>query len=700
MSHHRGIPMKKQLIPLFTITILLASSLSSIAYPTRTQSQNNSPEPTGNTIYIDDSNTQGPWNGTKDYPYQHIYDGILHATDGDTVYVFNGIYNETVLVNKSIYFRGQQQEETIIDGNNTGTVVQITSNDVHIRRFTIRNSGGFPENAGITVHANRTTITECTIYRARSGISISNRSGTALSFCRFYTNGYGVTCTTSDYTTIDSCTFYHNGIGVYLSDTHVTTVTNSYADTNGIGFYATHSSNIEISTSAARDNNDNEGGMFFSHSRFITITNCHLNHNGVGVNLINSSSCFIQACNFTLNTHYACKLNDALSSITLTNCIFTKNLRYGLYAEHSAFSITWSNLFDDENYGLYTKSTAVNAQYNWWGSPTGPAHTGLTRADRGIFNPREIIYRPWLTFPMPDIGPTWILNKIFTKPQYTNPWPEHITFSESDTDGDGAPDSWEQKWGYDPLVWEDHYHLDPDNDSLNNIEECYMDQYNSSPFHKDVFFELDWTTAMKPNVTNEPPTAQINQMIHAFAVHNITLHVDAGALGGGEEIPGQSFVTYADLIDLYWKYFLHGDMNNPRQRIFHYGLICDYTEGPGFVFVGWDNLNSFAYGLQFLADNYPAFSRERLSVTSIMHEAGHTFNLIATRYTGIDNALTTKPYYKEFWFYCTYFSTLNYLYAASILNYSDGTHGLGDFDDWGHLEFSFFKNTHLEYPAG
>ena len=53
--------------------------------------------------------------------------GITHAVDGDTVYVFNGLYNENVIVNKSIYFRGEQQDNTIIDGGNNGTVVQLTA---------------------------------------------------------------------------------------------------------------------------------------------------------------------------------------------------------------------------------------------------------------------------------------------------------------------------------------------------------------------------------------------------------------------------------------------------------------------------------------------------------------------------------------------------------------------------------------------
>jgi hypothetical protein len=299
---------------------------------------------------------------------------------------------------------------------------------------------------------------------------------------------------------------------------------------------------------------------------------------------------------------------------------------------------------------------------------------------------------------MPDVGADWNLDKTFSKPANITPWPEYIVFPDQDTDGDGAPDWWEEKWGYNPAVPENHTLLDPDGDALNNIEECYTDAYGSNPFHKDVFLEFDWAVSSKPNVTNKPQNEEIALMIAAFAGQNITLHVDVGNLGGGEEIPAQSFVSYADIIELYWRYFLHHDLNNPRQRIFHYGLICDYSEGPGFAIVGWDQLNSFVIGAQYLVEKFPRYSREWLITAASMHETGHTFGLLASTHPGIDNGGTLKIYDKEFLLYIRYKSIMNYCYTWSFMDFSDGTHGRGDFNDWGNLDFSFFKNTHFEYP--
>lgn len=693
----RGFSLKKRIIAVILIAIVLFTPLS-LAHPAIPIGDTDSFGPK-TTIYVDDSNTQGPWNGSDDYPYQYIKDGILHAVDGDTVFVFNGLYLETVLVNKSIYLRGQEQENTIIDGQNDGSVVTITSDDVHIRRFTIRNSGGYQGDAGIAVEADSTMISECTIYRARAGVFIQNHSSTNILSSRFHTNGFGVSSSFSDFVALDSCIFYHNGIGAYFYKTYCITIRNSYADTNGIGFLCERSSNIEISKSAARDNDDNEGGMFFVDSTFINILNCYLVHNGIGVHLVNSSACYLERCNFSLNTHFSCKLKQALSGILLTRCVFTENLRYGLYSENSAFSISWSNLVKNENFGLYAKSSVIDARYNWWGSKNGPAYTGLTRADRGTWRPREITYAPWLTFLMPDIGPDWDLDKTFEKPAYSNPWPEQITFPDPDTDGDGAPDWWELKWGYNPSVWDDHQHLDPDNDALHNIEECYMDEYGSDPFHRDVFLEFDWTKSINSDATNKPPEEEVTQMVDAFARHNITLHVDVGMLGGGEELPAQTFVSYAYIINLYWDYFLHHDLNTPRTRIFHYGIICDYSEGPGFAVIGWDHLNAFIIGAQSLKENFPRYTRGWLTMAASMHEMGHTFGLIVTKYNGIDNHNTIKPYYKEFWEYRQYKSLLNYFYTYQLMDFSDGSHGRGDYDDWGNLDFSFFKNTNFNYST-
>ena len=76
----------------FIITILFIgiSAIPSIAV---NETIRNEKVDSGNTIYVNVNNTKGPWDGTIEHPYQYIQDGVDNANQGDTVYVFSGIYD-------------------------------------------------------------------------------------------------------------------------------------------------------------------------------------------------------------------------------------------------------------------------------------------------------------------------------------------------------------------------------------------------------------------------------------------------------------------------------------------------------------------------------------------------------------------------------------------------------------------------------
>ncbi|MBN1281288.1 MAG: right-handed parallel beta-helix repeat-containing protein [Candidatus Thermoplasmatota archaeon] len=139
--------------------LLIASGSASIAEVTRNEHQP-SPLNRSTTIYVDDDNTAGPWNGTLEYPYQFIQDGIDHAACSDVVYVFNGTYYENIVIPISLELCGEHKDITIIDGGLYGTVVNIYADGVTVTGFTVTRCGTNLNNAGIRLHSSYNTIME------------------------------------------------------------------------------------------------------------------------------------------------------------------------------------------------------------------------------------------------------------------------------------------------------------------------------------------------------------------------------------------------------------------------------------------------------------------------------------------------------------------------------------------------------------
>lgn len=97
----------------------------------------------GRDIYVDISYPYLDGDGSIDRPYTSIQQAIDNAVDGDCIYLFPGIYNETLVVDKSITIQGLDEENTIIWKNGSYKyTVEILADFVTLEDLTIKAAKG------------------------------------------------------------------------------------------------------------------------------------------------------------------------------------------------------------------------------------------------------------------------------------------------------------------------------------------------------------------------------------------------------------------------------------------------------------------------------------------------------------------------------------------------------------------------------
>jgi len=290
--------------------------------------------------------------------------------------------------------------------------------------------------------------------------------------------------------------------------------------------------------------------------------------------------------------------------------------------------------------------------------------------------------------------PYWVETYVYqTDPTVNN--------SGEDNDNDGLPIEWEHKWGFNPKIWDDHEHYDPDGDSITNLEEFLTSNFNSDPYRKDIFLELDFM-GDSPKGAKSIVTKNSEEILkNPFHRRNIIFHIDSGLINGGEIIPFDNKVNFDDVLEIYQNYFLHNDENSWRRGVFHYGIFVYFCVPAGYGFSGdispyWGYIpgtNCFVVSSQKMKQRslFAFKPLEYIYASVIMHEMGHNFGFRAGKPFGCDSQISKYPWQIGYWFYRNYKSIMNYRYTYKILDYSVGSHGRRDHNDWANIDLTYFE---------
>ena len=203
--------------------------------------------------------------GTGPGNYSKIQLAIDASSPGDTVYVYNGTYNEDVSIAKQLTLIGENANTTTIHGSGTADTVLVTSDGVSITGFTAENSGSSFGEAGIRLFF----VQNCTVANS----IVSN-------------NYYGISVWQSSLNTIQNNIVSNDRKGIYVWQSSLNTIQNNNASSSWRGIHVRQSSDNRIANNTVLHNT---AGIYLERADNNTITNNTITNNSYGINLFNSS---------------------------------------------------------------------------------------------------------------------------------------------------------------------------------------------------------------------------------------------------------------------------------------------------------------------------------------------------------------------------------------------------------------------------
>jgi len=227
--------------------------------------------------------------------YTTIQEAINNASEGSTIFVKSGSYNEIVDIKKRINLIGEDRYNTIINpiSEKNKYAIHLGAPGVKIKNFSITNGAPGIYTTGIRVSASETEIHDCDIYDTPVGIAIWT-SNNVINNCVFWgCKDEGIALIGSihskcDFNKIKNCTFSKNcdGIELQYSSNNIITDCEFYENTH-TGIDAITSSNENNTISNCKIYNNEVHGIYLSRSTnnlILDYTNSDNNEGNIRMN--------------------------------------------------------------------------------------------------------------------------------------------------------------------------------------------------------------------------------------------------------------------------------------------------------------------------------------------------------------------------------------------------------------------------------
>lgn len=298
----------------------------------------------GDTIYVDDDNTQGPWDGSEDHPFQDIQDAIDVAISGENIYVQPGNYSQFT-INKSISIIGSELYMPVIELNNK---IRIISDNVNISNLKIKNNRNGSYLLVIT-NADNININSCEFSNENFAVDLDECKNIRFEDCDFLSIHYaGIILMYSDVKNVEiiNCNFFDSQIRI-------------------VGSLAKEIHIVNCSfVQCGRGANPLGAIMASSRPENLVIENCIFEQNGWGIEFADVRNTIVRKCIFYDHSdYYYCKAINFLYSFN--------NIVYDNIFAYNAIGITVNNncknnTFFNNTFYQNDKSVGVGIPESTW----------------------------------------------------------------------------------------------------------------------------------------------------------------------------------------------------------------------------------------------------------------------------------------------------------------------------------------------
>jgi len=271
-----------------------------------------------------DGDYVGYEDGSQEHPFSTIQEGIDHAEENASVFVAAGIYYENIVwpATNGINLIGENMETTIIDGNQSGSVIRFEENlagiidtSTVIIDFTIRN-GSASYGSGIYCCESNPILANVTI----TGNSASYGGGIYCRESNLILTNVMITDNSASYGGGIYCYYYSNPSLINV------TITGNSASSYGGGFFCTYNSNTSLGNCIMW--NDSPQEVYFSqnyNANSITIAYSDIQGGEVGVVTNNNGAVYWDAGNIDADPLFIDAENDDYHLTFNSPCINAGN---------------------------------------------------------------------------------------------------------------------------------------------------------------------------------------------------------------------------------------------------------------------------------------------------------------------------------------------------------------------------------------